>query len=66
MIVSTTWMFHQNVYPLNVQFKRVSIDKTTNRVGYLLLDLCKAVQMRILNGRLYDDAEKGAFTCICM
>ena len=41
---------------------RTSRDETTNAYGQLLLDFCKNTQMRIINGRLFDDRDKGYFT----
>ena len=45
---------------------RVSQDKTVhvNRFGELLLDMCKSTDMRIVNGRLHNDAHVGSFTCM--
>ena len=43
---------------------RASKDKTVNRFGYRLLDLCKATGLCIVNGRLYGDANNGAYTCM--
>ena len=43
---------------------RASKDKTVNRFGDRLLDLCKATGLCIVNGRLYGDANNGAYTCI--
>ena len=43
---------------------RVSQDKTVNRFGELLLDMCKSTDMRIVNGRLHNDAQVGSFTCM--
>ena len=43
---------------------RISKDKTVNRFGDLLLDLCKATSTCIVNGRLHGDANKGAYTCM--
>ena len=49
---------------LDIPLPRYSEDKTTNRFGHYLLDLCKAVQLRIVNGRLFDDSCIGAYTCM--
>ena len=43
---------------------RTSKDKTVNRFGDRLLDLCKATSLCIVNGRLYGDANVGAYTCM--
>ena len=43
---------------------RVSKDKTVNRFGDLLLDLCKATGVCIINGRLHGYANNGAYTCM--
>ena len=42
---------------------RKSHDKTVNRFGDLLLDLCKASNLCIVNGRLYGDTN-GSYTCM--
>ena len=34
-----------------------------NRFGDFLLDVCKAVNMRIVNGLLFNDKAIGKFTC---
>ena len=43
---------------------RVSCDRVTNENGQKLLDLCRGCSIRIWNGRLYEDKDKGNFTCI--
>ena len=43
--------------------KRSNEDKSINSNGRRLIELCKMCNLRILNGRLYKDAHKGAFTC---
>ncbi|MEW8542106.1 MAG: reverse transcriptase family protein, partial [Candidatus Thiodiazotropha sp.] len=43
---------------------RVSCDRVTNENGQKLLDLCRGCSLRIWNGRLHDDKDKGSFTCI--
>ena len=42
---------------------RYSMDRGTNRFGDNLLELCKAVNMRIVNGRLHKDHSIGRMTC---
>ena len=42
---------------------RTSCDKGSNRFGDCLLDLCKAVDLRIVNGRVGNDFNIGKFTC---
>ena len=42
----------------------VSCDRVTNENGQKLLDLCRGCSIRIWNGRLYEDKDKGNFTCI--
>ena len=39
------------------------MDHGANRFGEFLLNVCKAVNMRIVNGRLFDDKAIGKFTC---
>ena len=43
---------------------RNTCDMTSNRVGDLLLEICKATNVRIVNGRLHDDKNTGKVTCI--
>ena len=42
--------------------QRASLDTKHNNFGYKLLDLCKANGLRIANGRLHDDFNKGSYT----
>ena len=42
---------------------RASEDQVTNEFGHLLLDICKSTTLRIVNGRYYNDAGIGSFTC---
>ena len=39
------------------------MDRGTNRFGENLIELCKAVNMRIVNGRLHKDRSIGRMTC---
>ena len=48
----------------SIPLPRVSQDKGVNRFGDLLLDVCKYTDMRIVNGRLHNDAHVGSFTCM--
>lgn len=41
--------------------RRQSVDCISNRFGVCLLDLCKATEMRIVNGRVFHDTDK--MTC---
>ena len=43
---------------------RTSKDKTCNPYGQELLHICKNAQLRILNGRIGNDRDKGDFTCV--
>ncbi|MEW8546197.1 MAG: endonuclease/exonuclease/phosphatase family protein, partial [Candidatus Thiodiazotropha sp.] len=43
---------------------RVSMDRTVNRFGDMLLDLCKASGMCIVNGRFIGDENNGSYTCM--
>ena len=42
---------------------RHSDDRRTNNYGHKLIDMCKSLGILIANGRLYNDKNKGAFTC---
>ena len=42
---------------------RVTSDRGTNKYGDLLIDLCKSVNMRIVNGRFGTDKKLGKITC---
>ena len=42
---------------------RTSQDKTVNRTGIILIDNCIRNNLVILNGRSFDDANHGRFTC---
>ena len=44
----------------SIPLHRVSQDKGVNRFGDLLLDVCKSTDMRIVNGRLHNDAHVGS------
>ena len=48
----------------SIPIPRVSQDKTVNRFGELLLDVYKSTDVRIVNGRLHNDAQVGSFTCM--
>ncbi|MEW8545015.1 MAG: endonuclease/exonuclease/phosphatase family protein, partial [Candidatus Thiodiazotropha sp.] len=41
---------------------RISMDTECNASGFKLLELCKGADLRICNGRLFDDADIGQFT----
>ena len=49
---------------VEIPFIRASADKTTNRFGDRLLEMCKATNICIVNGRLYGDANVGTYTCM--
>jgi hypothetical protein len=42
------------------------MDLNSNRFGDLLIELCKAVNMCIVNGRSGMPGDKGSCTCTCM
>ena len=42
---------------------RSNTDKCTNNNGYKLIELCKELDLKIVNGRLGDDRDKGDLTC---
>ena len=44
-----------------ILLRRQSADSVSNRFGDSLLDLCKAVDFRIVNGRIFTDTHK--MTC---
>ena len=48
----------------NCQFKRVNEDSVVNSAGRKLLELCKSSNLRIVNGRMGNDAGIGRVTCI--
>ena len=48
---------------LNIQEKRVSVDKVVNTYGNRLLELCKSANMYIVNGQFDNDALQGKATC---
>ena len=62
--IENDFSLFNNDNDLDTPLPRYSEDKTTNRFGHYLLDLCKAVQLRIVNGRLFDDSCIGAYTCM--
>ena len=69
---STKSDFIDNDRPIDIQYDenevdtpipRSSMDKGSNRFGDSLLDICKSVNMRIVNGRLHNDKSVGRLTC---
>ena len=48
---------------LNIQEKRVSVEKVGNTYGNRLLELRKSANMYIINGRFDNDALQGKATC---
>ena len=50
-------------YKIDDQIPRFSEDLQVNNFGRQLLQLCIATQMRIVNGRIFPDIGKGAYTC---
>ena len=53
-----------NDYVPDMYFGRVSMDGKCNNFGRRLLDLCKATNRRIVNGRLGKDQGVGSFTYV--
>ena len=47
----------------DISYKRVSKDKTPNRLGRVLINFCKINDLLILNGRAFDKRNIGNFTC---
>ncbi|XP_053380068.1 uncharacterized protein LOC128548716 [Mercenaria mercenaria] len=50
--------------PIDTPLPRCSRDFKSNRFGDYLLDLCKATNLRIVNGRLHEDKTVGKITCM--
>ena len=50
-----------NIFSLDTSLKRLLVDSVVNRFGDHLLDLCKATEMRIVNGRIFSNTDK--MTC---
>ena len=48
---------------LNIQEKRVSVDKVVNTYGNRLLELCKSANMYMVNGQFDNDALQRKATC---
>jgi hypothetical protein len=48
---------------LNISVKRYNSDKKTNNNGVKLIELCKDMNIKIVNGRFGADEGKGDFTC---
>ena len=70
--MSTKSDFIDNDRPIDIQYDenevdtpipRSSMNKGSNRFGDSLLDICKSVNMRIVNGRLHNDKSVGRMTC---
>lgn len=51
------------LYICDKVLKRYSEDKAKNSFGTMLLDMCKSLKLRIVNGRLHSDARVGKSTC---
>ena len=49
---------------LNIPLRRTNMDSKINNNGYKLLELCINFDLRILNGRVGQDINKGKFTCV--
>ena len=54
---------HENLLALGYDTCRFSQDKVINPYGRELLNLCKTIDVHIVNGRLHDDRKIGKFTC---
>ena len=50
-------------YTVDTPVTRAFKDKTTNLYGKELLDLCISSELRIVNGHVGSDKDKGDFTC---
>jgi len=55
----------QEDYVPDLPISRASLDSKSNNFGTRLLDLCKSSALRIVNGRLDDDYNKGMYTFLC-
>ena len=51
-------------YEEDIVLRRVSQDKILNENDTYLLDFCKLTGMRIMNGRVGEDAVVGKYTCV--
>ena len=51
-------------YEEDIVLRRVSQDKILNENDTYLLDFCKLTGMRIMNGRIGEDAVVGKYTCV--
>ena len=61
--ITNNSIFENIVNRQNGALLRATQDHKSNRYGDLLIDLCKSSDVCIVNGRLYDDAAKGKYTC---
>jgi len=52
-----------NLELLNITTDRYNLDGTTNNNGHKLIDLCKDLNLNIVNGRFGSDHGVGNFTC---
>lgn len=51
------------LYICDKVLKRYPEDRAKNSFGTMLLDMCKSLKLRIVNGRLHSDAKVGKSTC---
>ena len=56
--------FQDDTEDIDIPLQRFSMGRGSNRFGEFLLDLCKAANLRIVNGRLFNDKSIGRVTCI--
>ena len=56
--------FQDDTEDIDIPLQRFSMGRGSNRFGEFLLDLCKAANLRIVNGRLFNDKSIGRITCI--
>ena len=57
-------MFLPDDYVHDEHLPSTSQDKTVNEYGKLLLEVCKATGMRLVNGRCGADNNIGKLTCV--
>ena len=54
--------FNRELINKDISYKRVSKDKTSTRLGRVLINFCKINDLLIVNGREFDDKNIGNFT----
>ena len=66
--VKNKYLFNLNMmsgdYEEDIVLRRVSQDKISNEKWYIFVRFCKLTGMRIMNGRVGEDAVVGKYTCV--